>query len=158
MDLGSWLIVLDGPKAGREDLSCRIGRDLFGSGPQNCTAIGFGAAEAPCKVHHDGVLRLKTIAEPVQRRKEYCGRNVALDPPIDLGPNHVEDVHAEASRLAELYSGSDALIEEVEVELVDISRSPPPPPSLPSLGWIPGAPMPRGTRDAFGTGRRRKAP
>lgn len=44
-----------------------------------------------------------------------------------------EQVHAEASRLAELYSGSDALIEEVEVELVDISRGQP----HATAGWQP---------------------
>ena len=43
-------------------------------------------------------------------------------------------VHAEATRLAELYSDGDAAIEEVEVELVDISRAPPAPANL---GWMP---------------------
>ena len=96
MDFGSWLIVLDRPQVGGNDLSCRIGRGVLGSGPKNCTSIGFGAAEARHRIHHDGVLRLKTITEPVRRRKEYCGRNVARELPIGPGPNHVEDVHAEA--------------------------------------------------------------
>ena len=43
-------------------------------------------------------------------------------------------VHAEASHLAEVYSEGDVAIEEVEVELVDISRGAPP---LSNLGWIP---------------------
>jgi hypothetical protein len=96
MDLGSWLIVLDRPQVVGEDLSCRIGRGLFESSPKHCTAIRFGGADARRKIHHDGVLRLKAIAEPVQRRKAYCGRNVALDPPISPGPKHVEPVCAEA--------------------------------------------------------------
>ncbi len=43
-------------------------------------------------------------------------------------------VHDEASRLAELFTGSDAGIEEVEVELVDISRTQAP---TQALGWMP---------------------
>src|SRR5262249_37757626 len=39
-------------------------------------------------------------------------------------------VHAEATRLAELYSDGDAAIEEVEAELADISRTPAPLPNL----------------------------
>jgi hypothetical protein len=64
MDLGSWLIVLGRSHVDGEDLSCRIGRGLSRSGPKNCTAVGFGAAEARRKIHHDDDLRLKTIAEP----------------------------------------------------------------------------------------------
>jgi hypothetical protein len=45
-------------------------------------------------------------------------------------------VHAEACRLSELFTEGDAGIEEVEVELVDISRAPP---AMPNLGWIPPA-------------------
>jgi serine/threonine protein kinase len=41
-------------------------------------------------------------------------------------------VHAEAICLAEMFNDTEAPIEEVEVELVDISRNPPP-----SLGWMP---------------------
>ena len=94
MDLGSWLIVLDRPHVDGDDLSCRIGRGRFGAGPKNFTAIGFGAAEARRKTHHGGVLRLKAITELVQRRKEYRGGNVALDPPIDPGLKHAEAVRA----------------------------------------------------------------
>jgi len=43
-------------------------------------------------------------------------------------------VHAEAARLAELFVDGEAGIEEVEVELVDISRSAP---QMPNLGWMP---------------------
>ncbi len=45
-------------------------------------------------------------------------------------------VHAEACRLAELFTEADASIEEVEVELVDISRAAP---AMPNLGWLPPA-------------------
>jgi hypothetical protein len=47
-------------------------------------------------------------------------------------------VHAEAARLAEMISGTEAPVEEVEVELVDISHNPLPMPR----GWLP--PPPRG--------------
>jgi serine/threonine protein kinase len=43
-------------------------------------------------------------------------------------------VHAEASRLGELFTDGDAGIEEVEVELIDISRAAP---AMPNLGWSP---------------------
>jgi hypothetical protein len=46
-------------------------------------------------------------------------------------------VHAEATRLAEMLSETEGPIEEVEVELIDISRNPPP---MPSLGWMPPPP------------------
>jgi serine/threonine protein kinase len=49
-----------------------------------------------------------------------------------------EAVSVEASRLAEVFADGDGPIEEVEVELVDISRSPPP---MPSLGWMPAERM-----------------
>jgi serine/threonine protein kinase len=64
------------------------------------------------------------------------------------------EVHGEAARLAELHGGADA-IEEVEVELVDISRAQP---AMPNLGWIP--PERAGTSKgiALGTLRRRKEP
>jgi hypothetical protein len=94
MDLGSWLIVLDRAHVDGEDLSCRIGRGLRGSGANNCTAIGFGATEARRKIHHDGVLRIRTITELVPRRKAYCGSNEALDPPIGPAPSHVGAVRA----------------------------------------------------------------
>jgi serine/threonine protein kinase len=62
-------------------------------------------------------------------------------------------VHAEAARLCEVYSDSEAAIEEVEVELVDISRAQP---AMPALGWMPPEQMAslKGSRD--GTMRRRK--
>ena len=47
-----------------------------------------------------------------------------------------EAVMHEAARLSELFSDADGAIEEVEVELIDISRCPMP---IPNLGWIPAA-------------------
>jgi len=61
-------------------------------------------------------------------------------------------VHAEASRLAEVYSDGDGAIEEVEVELVDISRGAPP---MPGLGWLPPPGIANAQVGALGTLRRR---
>jgi serine/threonine protein kinase len=61
-------------------------------------------------------------------------------------------VHAEASRLAEVFSDGDGAIEEVEVELVDISRGAPP---MPSLGWMPPPGIASPQARALGTVRRR---
>jgi serine/threonine protein kinase len=49
-----------------------------------------------------------------------------------------EAVCVEACRLTEVFADGENAIEEVEVELVDISRSPPP---MPSLGWMPAERM-----------------
>jgi len=69
-------------------------------------------------------------------------------------------VHAEAARLAEQFADGDAGIEEVEVELVDISQATP---AMPNLGWIPPERMVSLTGQALGTVpirtlRRRKEP
>jgi serine/threonine protein kinase len=65
-----------------------------------------------------------------------------------------EAVEVEASRLAEVFGDGDAAVEEVEVELVDISRCAPP---MPSLGWMPPDPTAglKGSRP-LGSVRRRK--
>jgi serine/threonine protein kinase len=61
-------------------------------------------------------------------------------------------VHADAARLAELYSDGDAAIEEVEVELVDISRVQG---TVHNLGWMPPERVPRASQ-TMATPRRRK--
>ncbi len=61
-------------------------------------------------------------------------------------------VHAEAARLAELFSDGDAAIEEVEVELIDISRAQG---AMHNLGWIPPERVPRASQ-TMATPRRRK--
>jgi len=61
-------------------------------------------------------------------------------------------VHAEATRLSELYSDADAAIEEVEVELVDISRVQG---ATHNLGWMPPDRVPRASQ-TMATPRRRK--
>jgi serine/threonine protein kinase len=61
-------------------------------------------------------------------------------------------VHADAARLAELYSDGDAPIEEVEVELVDISRAQTP---LHDVGWMAPERAPRASQ-TMATPRRRK--
>ncbi|HEU4731335.1 MAG TPA: protein kinase [Kofleriaceae bacterium] len=62
-------------------------------------------------------------------------------------------VHVEAARLAEVFTDAEGPIEEVEVELVDISRNPPP---MPSLGWMPTNPLASLPGRALGTARRRR--
>jgi serine/threonine protein kinase len=57
-------------------------------------------------------------------------------------------VSAEAARLTELFVDGDAGIEEVEVELVDISRAAP---AMPNLGWIPPGHMGQLKGRAIGT-------
>jgi serine/threonine protein kinase len=61
-------------------------------------------------------------------------------------------VHAEAARLAELCNDGDAAIEEVEVELVDISRAQA---GMHNLGWMPPERVPRASQ-TMATPRRRK--
>jgi serine/threonine-protein kinase len=61
-------------------------------------------------------------------------------------------VHAEAARLVELYSDADGAIEEVEVELVDISRVHAP---SSNLGWMPPERAPRASQTMAAPRRRR---
>jgi serine/threonine protein kinase len=61
-------------------------------------------------------------------------------------------IHAEAARLSELYSDGDAAIEEVEVELVDISGVQG---AAHNLGWMPPERAPRASQ-TMATPRRRK--
>jgi hypothetical protein len=72
---------------------------------------------------------------------------------------HVERldaVHTEATRLAEFYSDGDVAIEEVEVELVDISRTQA---AIPDLGWMPpDRPAPPSQHARGSTRRRRDTP
>jgi len=64
-------------------------------------------------------------------------------------------VHVEASRLAEVYADGEGLVEEVEVDLVDISRGSTP---MQGLGWIPPVRIPSLQSQAAGTFRRRGGP
>lgn len=74
-----------------------------------------------------------------------------LAPSADDRPT-ADAVHAEAARLADLYSDADAAIEEVEVELVDISRAQG---GMHNLGWMPPERVPRASQ-TMATPRRRK--
>jgi serine/threonine protein kinase len=64
-------------------------------------------------------------------------------------------VHAEASRLAEVYADGEGLVDEVEVDLVDISRGSTP---RQGLGWIPPVRIPSLKSQSLGTFRRRGDP
>ena len=61
-------------------------------------------------------------------------------------------VHAEASRLAEMFS-DDGPVEEVEVELVDIASNTA---AMPNLGWMPPEHMASLSTHALGSVRRRR--
>lgn len=81
------------------------------------------------------------LPEPIQK---FPGMPVAVHHLFEsmLAPSpedrpSASAVHAEATRLAELFSDPEAPIEEVEVELIDISRNTPP---IPSLDWTPPRP------------------
>jgi eukaryotic-like serine/threonine-protein kinase len=96
------------------------------------------------------------LPEPVQK---FPGMPPALHqllarmlaPSADDRPTS-DAVHGEAARLAELYSDADAAIEEVEVELVDISGVQA---GMHNLGWIPPERVPRASQ-TMATPRRRK--
>lgn len=62
-------------------------------------------------------------------------------------------VHTEATRLAEVYADGGGAIEEVEVELVDISRGTAP---VQDIGWMPPARAASLPPQALGMVRRRK--
>ena len=61
-------------------------------------------------------------------------------------------VHAEASRLAEMFSDGGP-VEEVEVELVDIASNTA---AMPNLGWMPPDPMASLSTPVMGSMRRRR--
>ena len=78
------------------------------------------------------------LPEPVQK---FPGMPIALHTLLASMLSRLPDerptaaaVQTEASRLVELFADGDAGIEEVEVELVDISRAAT---SLANLGWMP---------------------
>jgi serine/threonine-protein kinase len=64
-------------------------------------------------------------------------------------------VHAEATRLAEVYVDADTLVEDVELKFVGISRAAP---ATQPLGWIPPVRMTSPQTQAFGSSRRRRGP
>jgi len=105
------------------------------------------------------------LPEPVQK---FPGMPIALHALLASMLARLPDerptaaaVQTEAARLAELFSGDgDAAIEEVEVELVDISRAATP---LANLGWMPADRLVSMQGRAIGTVpirtlRRRKEP
>lgn len=96
------------------------------------------------------------LPEPLQR---FPGMPAALHhllaamlSPVAVERPSADAVHAEATRLAEVYS-DDAAIEEVEVELVDISRAGV---AMPNLGWMPPEPPAPPSHSALGSVRRRR--
>jgi serine/threonine protein kinase len=95
-------------------------------------ALGAIMFEATTLVLPEPVHRFPGIPTAVYALFESMLARRAEDRPT------AEAVRIEATRLAEVFADGDGTIEEVEVELVDISRSPPP---MPSLGWMPAERM-----------------
>jgi serine/threonine protein kinase len=118
-----------------------------GSGPADVFALGAVMFEAATLALPDPVQKFPGLPPAFhQLLAGMLARSPAARPTADA-------LHDTASRLAELYSGADASIEEVEVELVDISRSPLGLPDLP--GWAPPERLPRSS-GTFPTHRLRK--
>jgi len=121
-----------------------------GSGADGrCDVFALGAVvfEAITRVLPDPIRKAPGMPASVYALLESMLSRRADDRPT------AESVYLEATRLAEVFSDGDAAIEEVEVELVDISRSSP---QMPSLGWMPPDRMSRLHNRALGTLRRRK--
>ena len=109
-------------------------------------ALGAVVFEAATLVLPDPVQRFPGMPVPFHALIESMLARSPAERPTAVA------VQAEASRLAEVYSEGDAVIEEVEVELVDISRGAPP---MPGLGWMPPAGM-ASLHQARGLGTQRR--
>jgi serine/threonine-protein kinase len=121
---------------------------------------GKGRGASPADVFALGAVMFEAatlaLPEPVQKfpgvpaaLHELLASMLAQDP---ADRPTAAAAHAEAARLAELYADADAAIEEVEVELVDISRTQTPR----ELAWIPPERMASASGLARGTPRHRK--
>jgi serine/threonine protein kinase len=97
------------------------------------------------------------LPEPIQRFPGVPGAFHALIErmlaPVPSDRPTAAAVHAEATRLAEVYSDGEGAIEEVEVELVDISHGAS---SMQRLGWVPPEHVAGFQTQAFETLRRRR--
>jgi serine/threonine protein kinase len=140
------------------ELSVESSGDVPADGRADVFALGAVMFEAATLVLPDPVQKFPGVPAALHHLLASM-----LSPFADERPTAAV-VASEAARLAETFSGSDAAIEEVEVELVDISRAAAPP--MANLGWIPSpalnpppglAAIP-GRRHAVGTIRRRKDP
>jgi serine/threonine protein kinase len=140
------------------ELSIESSGDVPADGRADMFALGAVMFEAATLVLPDPVQKFPGV--PIAFHHLLAGMlgHVAADRPT------AAMVYTEAARLAEMFSDSDAAIEEVEVELVDISRTNAP--AMANLGWIPspalnppaGLAATPGRRHAVGTMRRRKDP
>ena len=121
--------------------------DAAGEGHADVFALGAIMLEATTRESPGPVRKLPGVPGAVSRLLEAM---VSPDP--DDRPT-APGVCAEAGRLADVFADGDAAIEEVEVELVDISQCPA---QVSRLGW-----MPRDLRASFRGDtlpRRRRAP
>jgi len=118
-----------------------------GNGAADVFALGAVMFEAATLVLPEPVQKFPGVPPALHQLLA----NMLARPPADRPT--AEAVHGEAARLAELYSDADAAIEEVEVELVDISRAQP---ALPNLGWMSPERAPRASRQLPTPVRRRR--
>jgi serine/threonine protein kinase len=109
-------------------------------------SLGAIVFEAATLVLPEPVQRFPGVPEPFHQLLASMLARFPEDRPT------AASVHAEASRLAEMFS-DDGPVEEVEVELVDIASNTA---AMPNLGWMPPEHMASLATPALGSMRRRR--
>lgn len=119
-----------------------------GAGPADVFALGAVMFEAATLVLPEPVQKFPGVPVGFHELLASMLAHESADRPTAAA------VHAEAARLAELYGDAEVAIEEVEVELVDISRTQTPR----EVSWIPPERLASASGLARGTPRHRNEP